>query len=89
MEVKDIRRDNQWDRSSREDEAGDWELPLGAGLDVGVEGSGVEGGDAGEEVAAETVAAGGAGGVFAVGGNLEAELVGSGLVRGDGERLTM
>lgn len=89
MEVEDIRRDDQRDRSSGEDEARDRELPLGAGLDVGVEGSGVQSGDTGEEVAAETVAAGGAGGVFAVGGNLEAELVGSGLVRGDGERLTM
>jgi hypothetical protein len=71
VEVEDIRRDDQRDRSSGEDEARDGELPLGAGHDVGVEGRGVEGGDAGEEVTAETVAAGGAGGVFAVGGDLE------------------
>jgi hypothetical protein len=71
VEVEDIRRDDQRDRSSGEDGARDGELPLGAGHDVGVEGRGVEGGDAGEEVTAETVAAGGAGGVFAVGGDLE------------------
>ena len=66
-----MRRDDQRDGSGREDEARDGKLPLSAGLDVGVEGGGVKGGDAGEEVAAETVAAGGAGGVFAVSGDLE------------------
>jgi hypothetical protein len=50
-------------------------LPLGAGADVGVERRGVQRGDTGEEVTAETVAAGGAGGVFAVGGDLEGVLV--------------
>jgi len=84
MEVEDIRRDDQRDGSSSEDEARNRKLPLGAGPDVGVEGRGVEGGDAGEEVAAETVASGGAGGVFTVGGDLEEELVVDTLVRGDG-----
>lgn len=89
MEVEHIRRDDQRDGSSREDEARDRELPLGAGFDIGIEGRGVERGDAGEEVAAEAVAAGGAGGVFAVGGDLEGELVGSSLVRGSGRIRTM
>jgi hypothetical protein len=71
VEVEDIGRDDKRNGSGSEDEAGDRKLPLGAGLDVGIEGSGVESGDTGEEVAAETVAAGGAGGVFAVGGDLE------------------
>jgi len=75
MEVEGIRRDDQRDGSGREDEARDGKLPLGAGPDVGVKRRGVEGGDAGQEVAAETVAAGGAGGVFAVGGDLERGLV--------------
>lgn len=70
LEVEDIGSDDERDRSGGEDEAGDGKLPLGAGLDVGIEGSGVEGGDAGEEVAAEAVTAGGAGGVLAVGGDL-------------------
>lgn len=74
MEVEDVRRDNQRDGSGGEDEARDWELPFGAGPDVGVEGSGVESSDTGEEVTAETVAAGSAGGVFAVGGDLKDEL---------------
>lgn len=71
MEVEDVGRDNQRDGSSREDEARDGELPLGTGFDVGVERCSVQGGDAGEEVAAETVAAGGAGRVFAVGCDLK------------------
>ena len=71
MEVEDVGRDNQRNGSGREDEARDGELPLGTGLDVGVERRGVQGGDAGKEVAAETVAAGGAGGVFAVGCDLK------------------
>jgi len=75
VEVEDVRRDDKRDGSSGEDEARDGELPLGAGPDVGVEGGGVQGGDTSEEVAAETVAAGGAGGVFTVGGDLEGELV--------------
>ena len=70
VEVEDVRRDNKRDGSGREDEARDGELPFGAGSDVGVKGCGVEGGDTGKEVAAETVAAGGAGGVFTVGGDL-------------------
>jgi hypothetical protein len=71
MEVEDIRCDDQRDGSSGENKARNGELPLGAGFDVGVERRGAQSGDAGEEVAAETVAAGGAGGVFAVGGDLE------------------
>ena len=89
MEVEDVRRDDQRDGSGGEDEARDGELPLGARPDVGVEGSGVQGGDAGEEVAAETVAAGGAGGVFTVGGDLESQLVISTLICGDGKERTM
>lgn len=75
MEVEDVRCDDQRDGSGCEDKTRDGELPLRAGLDVGVEGSGVQGGDTSEEVAAETVAASGAGGVFAVGGDLQSELV--------------
>lgn len=89
MEVEDVRRDDQRDGSSGEDEARDGELPLGTGPDVGVEGSGVQGGDAGEEVAAEAVAAGGAGGVFAIGGDLEGELVLGTFMIGDGKGRTM
>ena len=70
MEVEDVRSDDERDGKGCEDEAGDGKLPFGTGLDVGVEGRGVDGGDAGEKVAAETVAACGAGGVFAVGGDL-------------------
>ena len=70
MEVEDVRRNNERNRSSREDETRDRQLPFGAGLDVGVERRGVQRGNTGEKVAAETVAAGGAGGVFAVGGDL-------------------
>jgi len=70
VEVEDIRGDDERDRSGGQDEAGDRELPLGAGLDLGVEGGGVQGGDAGQEIAAEAVAAGGGGGVFAVCGDL-------------------
>jgi hypothetical protein len=75
LEVEDVRRDDERDGKSGEDEARDGELPLGAGADVGVERRGVQRGDTGEEVTAETVAAGGAGGVFAVGGDLEGVLV--------------
>ena len=89
MEVEDVRRDDQRDGSSGEDEARDGELPLGAGPDVGVEGSGVQGGDAGEEIAAEAVAAGGAGGVFAIGGDLEGVLVLGTFMIGDGKGRTM
>ena len=70
MEVEDVGRDDERDSKAGEDEAGDGELPLGTVLDVGVEGGGVQRGDAGQEVAAEAVAAGGRGGVLAVGGDL-------------------
>jgi hypothetical protein len=86
VEVEDVRGDDERDRSGGQDEAGDRELPLGAGLDPGVEGGGVQGGDAGQEVAAEAVSAGGGGGVFAVGGDLGWVLAvgtcGKGLGRG-------
>lgn len=70
VEVEDVRGDDERDGEAGEDEAGNGELPLGAVLDVGVEGGGVQRGDAGQEVAAEAVAAGGRGGVLAVGGDL-------------------
>lgn len=70
MEVEDVRCDDERDGSSCEDEAGDGKLPLGARLDVRVERSSVEGGNTSEEVTAETVTTGGAGGVFAVGSDL-------------------
>ena len=89
VEVEDVRCDDQRNGSGREDKARDGELPLGAGPDVRIERSGVEGGDAGEEVAAETIAAGGTGGVFAVGSDLEGELVSSTLVWSDGRGRTM
>jgi len=76
VEVEDVGGDDERDGEGGEDEAGDRELPLGAALDVGVERGRVERGDAGQEVAAEAVAAGGAGGVFAVGGDLGWVLVG-------------
>ena len=66
VEVEDVRCDDERDGSSCEDEAGDGKLPLGSGLDVRVERSGVEGGNTSEEVTAETVTTCGAGGVFAV-----------------------
>jgi hypothetical protein len=71
LEVEDVRRDDERNGKGGEDEARDGELPFGAGADVGVERCGVQSRDTGEEVTAETVAAGGAGGVFAVGGDLE------------------
>jgi hypothetical protein len=61
LEVEDVRCDDERDGKSGEDEARDGELPFGAGVDVGVQRRGVQRGNAGEEVAAETVAAGGAG----------------------------
>lgn len=70
VEVEDVRGDDQRDREGGEDEAGDRELPLGAGLDVAIEGGRVQSGDTGQEVATEAVAAGGAGGVFTIGGDL-------------------
>ena len=70
VEVEDVGCDDERDGGGGQDEAGDRELPLGAGLDLGVEGGGVQGGDAGQEIAAEAVAAGGGGGVFAVCGDL-------------------
>jgi hypothetical protein len=68
--VEDVRCDDERDSSSGEDETRDGELPFGARFDVGVERRGVESSDTGEEVTTETVAAGGAGGVFAVGSDL-------------------
>ena len=70
VEVEDVRCDDKRDGSASEDKAWDRQLPLGAGHDVGVEGSGVEGGNTSEEVAAEAVATSGAGGVFTVGCDL-------------------
>ena len=87
MEVEDVGCDDEWDGERGQDEAGDRELPLGAGLDLGVKGGGVKCRDASQEVAAEAVAAGGAGGVFAIGGDLEGELVVGTLVRGGGGRM--
>jgi hypothetical protein len=90
VEVEDVGGDDERDRGGGEDEAGDRELPLGAGLDLGVEGGGVERGDAGQEVAAEAVAAGGRGGVFAVGGDLGWEsVIEAWLGGGGGAGLTM
>jgi hypothetical protein len=90
VEVEDVGGDDERDGGGGEDEAGDRELPLGAGLDLGVEGGGVERGDAGQEVAAEAVAAGGRGGVFAVGGDLRWVLViEAWLGGGGGAGLTM
>jgi hypothetical protein len=86
LEVEDVRCDDKRDSSGGEDETRDGELPFGARSDVGVERRGVESGDAGEEVAAETVAAGGAGGVLAVGGDLEGVLVLDSWVLGEGRR---
>lgn len=73
MEVEDIGSDDQRYGESGEHERRDRKLPLGTRLDVGIQRRGIQSGDTGEEVAAEAVAAGGAGGILAIGSDLSIE----------------
>lgn len=69
VDVEDEDRDGKKDGDAGQDKGWDGKLPLGTSCDVRVEGCGVDGGDAGEEVTAETVAACGTGSVRTVSGD--------------------
>lgn len=69
LPIKDIDGDSDDDGDAGQDRRRVLERVFRVALEVGVEGRGVHGGDAGQEVAREAVAAGRGGGVGAVGGH--------------------